>query len=162
MANMSLNKVMLIGNITRDPQLKYTPKNNTAVCSFGVATNRTWVDFESKEKQEQVEFHNISAWSKLAEICGSLLHKGDKVYLEGRLQTRPWKGDDGVERKTTEIVAENLILLKSAAGFPGQQAAQPIKGKSAKAVVKDDADNLADEGLSAEFGAEDVSDDVPF
>ncbi len=161
MANMSLNKVMLIGNVTRDPQLKYTPKN-TAVCSFGLATNRTWLDAETREKQEQVEFHNINTWSKLAEICGSLLHKGDKVYLEGRLQTRGWKGDDGVERKTTEIVAENLILLKSAAGFPGQQAAQPIKGKSAKAVVKDVADDSSDEGLSAEFDAEDVSDDVPF
>lgn len=158
---MSLNKVMLIGNVTRDPQLKYTPKN-TAVCSFGLATNRVWVDFETKEKQEQVEFHNINTWSKLAEICGSLLHKGDKVYLEGRIQTRGWKGDDGVERKTTEIVAENLILLKSAAGFPGQQAAQPSKGKSAKAVVKDTVEDSSDEGLSAEFDAEDVSDDVPF
>ncbi len=161
MANMSLNKVMLIGNVTRDPQLKYTPKN-TAVCSFGLATNRVWVDFETKEKQEQVEFHNITAWTKLAEICGSLLHKGDKVYLEGRIQTRSWKGDDGVERKTTEVVAENLILLKSASGFPGQQAAQPVKGKSAKKVVKDDAEIPSDEGMPAEFDAEDVSDDVPF
>lgn len=157
MANISLNRVMLIGNVTRDPQLKYTPKN-TAVCSFGVATNRTWIDFETKAKQEQVEFHNVTAWRKLADICGSLLHKGDKVYLEGRLQTRGWKGDDGIERKTTEIVAENMILLKSISGQP----AQPMKDKSAQVVANDDVEVSSEEELPADFGAEDISDDVPF
>lgn len=105
---------MLIGNLTRDPNLRYTP-NNTPVCSFGLATNRDWVT-EGGEKQDRVEYHNVVAWSKLAEICGQLLHKGDKVYVDGRLQTRDWKGDDGQTRRTTEIVIENMILLRSSNG----------------------------------------------
>nr|MDQ3008093.1 single-stranded DNA-binding protein [bacterium] len=83
MSTRSLNKVQLIGNLTRDPNLRYTP-NSTAVCSFSIATNRTWTPADGGEKQEKVEYHNIVAWSKLADICGQLLHKGDKVYVEGR------------------------------------------------------------------------------
>ena len=90
MSVRSLNKVMLIGNLTRDPNLRFTP-NNTAVCSFGLATNRTWTPSDGGERQEKTEFHNVVSWSKLAEICGQILHKGDKVYVEGRLQTRDWK-----------------------------------------------------------------------
>ena len=112
MSVRSLNKVQLIGNLTRDPNLRYTP-NNTSVCSFGIATNRTWASADGGDKQERVEYHNIVAWSKLAEICEQLLHKGDKVYVEGRLQTREWKTDDDQERRTTEIVIDNMILLKS-------------------------------------------------
>jgi len=117
MAARSLNRVMLIGNLTRDPNTRFTA-NNTAVCSFGIATNRSWVNADTNEKQEQVEFHNIVAWAKLAEICGSMLHKGDKVYVEGRLQTRKWEGEDKVEHRTTEIVIENMILIKSVSGGP--------------------------------------------
>ena len=116
MAVRSLNKVMLIGNLTRDPNLRYTPKG-TAVCSFGLATNRSWSPADGGEKQERVEFHNVVSWAKLAEICGQLLHKGDKVYLEGRLQTREWKGDDDQSRRTTEIVIDNMMLLRSAGGY---------------------------------------------
>lgn len=115
MSARSLNKVMLIGNLTRDPNLRYTPNNNTPVCSFGIATNRDWTS-ESGEKQDRVEYHNLVAWSKLAEICGQLLHKGDKVYVDGRLQTRDWQGEDGQSRRTTEIVIENMILLRSSNG----------------------------------------------
>lgn len=171
MSSRSLNKVMLIGNLTRDPNLRFTPKN-TAVCSFGLATNRSWVQSDSGEKQEQVEFHNIVAWSKLAEICGQLLHKGDKVYIDGRLQTRDWKGDDGNDRRTTEIVAENMILLRSSSNRPysndegapehGQEdvpeeAAEKPKAKkstkSSKKKVKKE-DEVAD--------VEDIADDIPF
>ena len=81
----SLNKVMLIGNLTRDPEMRYTPQG-TAVCTFGVATNRSWTT-ESGEKKEDAEFHNVVAWNKLAEICTQLLKKGRKVYVEGRLST---------------------------------------------------------------------------
>ena len=111
MSVRSLNKVMLIGNLTRDPNLRFTP-NGTAVCSFGLATNRSWTPSDGGEKQEKVEYHNIVAWSKLAEICGQLLHKGDKVYVEGRLQTREWKSDDDQERKITEVVIDNMMLLR--------------------------------------------------
>ncbi len=105
----SLNKVQLIGNLTRDPELKYTP-SGAAVCTIGLATNRQWVT-ESGEKKEDVEFHKLVAWNKLAEICSQLLKKGRKIYVEGRLQTRKWQGADGNERQTTEIVISDMIIL---------------------------------------------------
>lgn len=111
MSTRSLNKVQLIGNLTRDPELRYTPQG-TAVCSFGLATNRSWVT-ESGERKEDVEFHRIVAWAKLAELCSQLLFKGRKVYVEGRLQTRQWEGQDGVKRSTTEVVIDDMIVLDS-------------------------------------------------
>lgn len=107
----SLNKVTLIGNLTRDPELRYTPQG-TAVCSFGVATNRQWTT-DSGEKKEDAEFHRVVAWNKLAEICSQLLTKGRKVYVEGRLQTRSWTGQDGTQRTQTEVVISDMILLDS-------------------------------------------------
>lgn len=115
---MNLNKAMVIGNLTRDPEVKNTPSGST-VASFSVATNFIWND-QSGQKQEKVEFHNIVAWRKLAEICGQYLRKGSKVYIEGRLQTRDWVGQDGVKRYRTEIVAENMIMLDRA-GNSGQR-----------------------------------------
>lgn len=111
MSTRSLNKVTLIGNLTRDPELRYTPQG-TAVCTFGLATNRQWV-LESGEKREDVEFHRIVSWNKLAELCSQLLSKGRKVYVEGRLQTRNWTTQDGRERTTTEIVIDDMIILDS-------------------------------------------------
>ena len=107
----SLNKVVLIGNLTRDPELRYTPQG-TAVCTFGVATNRQWTT-EGGEKREEAEFHRIVSWNKLAEICSQLLTKGRKVYVEGRLQTRSWTGQDGAQRTSTEIVISDMIILDS-------------------------------------------------
>ena len=100
---------MLIGNLTRDPEVKTTPSGQN-VANFSVATNRVWTNPQG-QKQEAVEFHNIVAWGKLAEICGQYLNKGRKVYVEGRLQTRDWQGQDGVKRYRTEIIAENMIML---------------------------------------------------
>jgi len=107
----SLNKVTLIGNLTRDPELRYTG-NGTAVCSFGLATNRQWSS-ETGEKKDSVEYHKIVAWNKLGELCSQLLTKGRKVYVEGRLQTRKWTGQDNVEKTTTEIVINDMIILDS-------------------------------------------------
>ncbi|MDP3994757.1 MAG: single-stranded DNA-binding protein [bacterium] len=107
----SLNKATLIGNLTRDPELRYTPKG-AAVCTIGLATNRQWVT-ESGEKKEAVEFHRLVAWNKLAEICSQLLKKGKKIYAEGRLQTRNWTAQDGGARTTTEIVISDMIMLDS-------------------------------------------------
>jgi len=107
----SLNKVTLIGNLTRDPELRYTPQG-TAVCTFGLATNRQWTT-DSGEKKEDAEFHRLVAWNKLAEICSQLLKKGRKIYVEGRLQTRSWQGQDGSQRSTTEVVVSDMILLDS-------------------------------------------------
>jgi single-strand DNA-binding protein len=108
MASRNLNKVMLIGNLTRDPEMRYTPQGN-AVASFVVATNREWVT--QGEKKQSVDFHNVVAWNKLAEICGQLLKKGIKVFVEGRLQTRDWVGDDGKKRYKTEIIIDDMIIL---------------------------------------------------
>lgn len=107
----SLNRAQLIGNLTRDPELRYTP-NGTAVCSFGVATNRTWVT-DTGEKREEADFHNIVAWNKLAEICSQLLVKGRKVYVEGRISTRTWTAQDGSQKFRTEVIIGDMILLDS-------------------------------------------------
>ena len=112
MSSRSLNKVMLIGNLTRDPEMRYTP-NGAGVCSFGLATNRSWSSGEGGERREETEFHRIVAWNKLAELCAQLLTKGRKVYIEGRLQTRNWEGPEGEKRNATEIVAEDMVLLDS-------------------------------------------------
>ena len=175
MSARSLNKVMIIGNLTRDPNLRYTPKN-TAVCSFGLATNRSWVPADGGEKQETVEFHNIVSWAKLAEICGQLLHKGDKVYVDGRLQTRDWKGEDGNDRRTTEIVIDNMILLRSASGqrYSPDESSNQASGavttddssdgkssdgqKAKKASKKKSEDQTKDESTQVE----DIADDIPF
>lgn len=107
----SLNKVQLIGNLTRDPELKFTPKG-TAVCTIGLATNRTWTT-DTGEKKDEADFHRLVAWNKLAEICGQLLKKGRKVYVEGRLQTRSWQDKDGQTKYMTEVVLSDMILLDS-------------------------------------------------
>ncbi|MDA0208046.1 MAG: single-stranded DNA-binding protein [bacterium] len=112
----SLNKATIIGNLTRDPEIRQTT-NGQNVCSFGIATNRTWKN-QQGEKQEQVEYHNIVAWGKLADICGQYLQKGKKVYIDGRLQTRDWEGQDGQKKYRTEIVAENMIMLSRSGDAP--------------------------------------------
>lgn len=109
MSSRSLNRAIIIGNLTRDPELKYTP-NGTAVCTFGVATNRTWTTADGTQK-EDVQYHRIVAWQKLAELCGKLLTKGKKVFLEGRLTYRTFVGRDGQERSITEIVLDDFIVF---------------------------------------------------
>ena len=108
MASRNLNMVQLIGNLTRDPEMRYTPQGN-AVASFVVATNREWV--VGGERKQSVDFHNIVSWNKLAEICGQLLKKGTKVYVMGRLQTRDWMDNTGIKKYKTEVVIEDMILL---------------------------------------------------
>jgi single-strand DNA-binding protein len=158
----SLNKVTLIGNLTREPEMRYTPQG-TAVATFTVATNRSWKT-DSGDTKEDAEFHRIVAWDKLAEICAQLLKKGSKVYVEGRLQTRKWQTKEGVDRYTTEIVISEMMLLdrmgsedvSSSGGSEidvpadfgeSEEKAKPEKTKEPKKV--------ADE-------AEDASDDIPF
>lgn len=105
----SLNKVLLIGNLTRDPELRYTP-SGAAVCTFGVATNRVYTASDGTKKEE-AEFHRIVSWNKLAELCSQLLTKGRKVFVEGRLQTRSWTTPAGEARQTTEIVIDDMRVL---------------------------------------------------
>lgn len=133
---MSLNRAQLIGNLTRDPELRTTPQG-TSVCSLGLATNRVYTDAQG-QKQEQVEFHNIVAWAKLADICGQYLAKGRRVFIEGRLQTREWTGQDGVKRRSTEIVAEDMIMLDRAPGG-GAAGGAGVAPRPAPATAASDA-----------------------
>ncbi len=105
----SVNKVILVGNLTRDPELKQTP-NGQAVCTFSIATNREWTSKDS-QKHNLTEYHDLVAWAKLAEICSNLLKKGELIYIEGYLKTRNWLDDSGSKRYKTEIVIQDLILL---------------------------------------------------
>ena len=107
----SLNKVQLIGNLTRDPELKYTP-TGAAVATISLATNRSWTT-DTGEKKEEADFHRLVAWNKLAEICGQLLKKGRKIYVEGRLSTRSWQDKDGSTKYMTEVILSDMILLDS-------------------------------------------------
>jgi single-strand DNA-binding protein len=125
---MDLNKVMIIGRLTRDPEIRTTP-NGANVAAFSVATSFNWTD-QSGQKKEQTEFHNVVAWRKLADIIGQYLKKGSQVYLEGRLQTRSWDDKTSGQKKyRTEIVVDSMIML-GRAGSGSQtpaQAASPIE-----------------------------------
>jgi single-strand DNA-binding protein len=104
----SVNKVILLGNLTRDPELHFT-ENKKPVCSFGVATNRNWTT-ETGKKRDEPEYHRLVAWEKLADFCSTYLRKGRKVYVEGRLHTRSYAGKDGIEKAATEIVVNEVVL----------------------------------------------------
>jgi single-strand DNA-binding protein len=172
----SLNRVQLIGNLTRDPELRYTPNGN-AVCTFGLATNRTWTT-DSGEKREEVDFHRIVAWNKLAELCSQFLTKGRKVYVEGRLSTRNWTGQDGSQKSTTEVVIDDMILLDSKQSgaaqqsnrgeeFHEQEASEESHAKAAhstgsvraKPAQKEEHEEKAEESGNDE---EVAPDDIPF
>jgi single-strand DNA-binding protein len=162
MSARSLNLVQLIGNLTRDPELRYTG-NGTPVVTFGIATNRSWKG-QDGNVEEAAEFHNIVAWNKMAEICNQLLAKGMKIYIQGSLNTRSWQDDTGVTKYKTEVRVEDMILLDdkgrkgfgSGSGVPADsevsEDAEVDQPKNSKSVsedveveeVKEDEDPLAD------------------
>lgn len=165
MASRSVNKVMLIGNLTRDPELRYTP-TGAAVCTIGLATNRYWTT-ESGEKKEETEFHRVVAWNKLAELCSQLLTKGRKIYVEGRLRTNTWQTADGGTRSSTEIVIEDMIILDSRkVGVPGAEATSTEEAPAAgvtEAPVKGGKKPTKGKSEEASTGTEEVNpDDIPF
>jgi single-strand DNA-binding protein len=158
----SLNRVQLIGNLTRDPELRYTPSGN-AVCTFGLATNRSWTT-ESGEKKEEADFHRIVAWNKLAELCSQFLVKGRKVYVEGRLSTRSWTAQDGQQKSITEVVIDDMILLDSKGGAASTpQAAAPQHAAKAHQQPAQPA-HSEEEVPQAMPGGEDevLPEDIPF
>ena len=116
----SINKVILIGNLGRDPEVRYTP-NGAAICNVTIATSRNWKDKNSGEKMEETEWHRVVFFDRLAEIAGEYLKKGRPVYVEGRLKTRKWTDKDGVEKYTTEIMADNMQLLGGREGGGGDE-----------------------------------------
>lgn len=176
----SLNKVLLIGNLTRDPELRYTP-SGAAVCTFGIATNRTYTSSDGTKKEE-AEFMRIVAWNKLGELCSQLLTKGRKVYVEGRLQTRSWETPDGQTRQTTEIVIDDMRILDSRKNFeeggetqyaPVTPAASPPEKteeveekplkKPAKSAPKTAEEKIDDNKSSVDNQEQKVDlDDLPF
>ncbi|MFA5248327.1 MAG: single-stranded DNA-binding protein [Patescibacteria group bacterium] len=120
---MDLNRATLIGNLTRDPEVRNTP-SGTPVASFSIATNYAYTD-QSGQKVQKADFHNIVAWKRLAEICGQYLKKGSKIYVDGRIQNRDWTSPDGVRHYRTEIVMENMIMLSSSGGSSFQGGTKP-------------------------------------
>jgi single-strand DNA-binding protein len=154
---MSLNRVQLIGNLTRDPEMKQIP-GGQVVASFGIATNFTWKD-QSGEQQSKVEFHNITAWRRLAEICGQYLKKGSKIFIEGRLQTRDWEGEDGVKRYRTEVVADNMIMLDKKGDVV---AGAPMDNREAGGIGTEQAEKADAAPVAAKAESDVKIDDLPF
>jgi single-strand DNA-binding protein len=145
----SLNKVMLIGRLGKDPEVRYTP-DGAPVANFSLATSEFWTD-KSGTRQEKTEWHNIVAWSKLADLSKRYLTKGRQVYIEGRLRTREWDDKDGNKRRTTEIVASQMVLLGSRS--EGGEAAAPMQRGTAE----------AEPGMPASPGDVEITDDdIPF
>ena len=158
---MNLNKAMIIGNVVRDPEMRTTPGGQN-VTSFSVATNLVWKD-QSGQKQEKVEFHNVVAWRRLAEISNQYLKKGSKVYIEGRIQTRSWDDPNGVKKYRTEIITENMIMLDRAGSAPNNNdfsAAQPEVGS--EPVINIDGQSVDSQKKSADSEEEISIEDIPF
>jgi single-strand DNA-binding protein len=151
---MNLNKVMLIGRLTRDPEMRYTP-SGSPVTTFSIATNRYGQGTDG-EKKEYTDYHNVVAWNvgrrNLAEICGQYLHKGNLVYVEGRLQTRSWEGQDGQKRKTTEINATDVQFLEPRGQAQGSPSREPVEAAVAAAPA----------GPTDEASRDVDPDDIPF
>lgn len=132
-----VNKVILIGNLGRDPEVRYSP-NGSAVANVTIATSESWKDKNTGEKQERTEWHRIVFFGRLAEIAGEYLKKGAQIYIEGRLQTRKWQDKDGHDRYTTEIVANEMQMLgsRSGAGVPSEPAAETAEAGPARGGAK--------------------------
>ena len=144
---MSVNKVILVGRLGRDPEVRYLP-NGEAVANFGVATSEQWKD-RNGERQERTEWHSVTMYLRLAEIAGQYLKKGSQVYIEGRIQSRKYTGKDGVERTAYEIIASEMKMIDgkgdSSSAVQDEPKPQPVQREQASAPIVDD-----------------LSDDVPF
>jgi single-strand DNA-binding protein len=153
----SVNKVILVGNLGRDPETRYTTSGE-AVTNVSIATTDTWKD-KSGEKQERTEWHRVAFFGKLAEIAGEYLKKGSQVYVEGRLQTRKWQDKDGQDKYTTEIVADRMQMLGSRAGAASGGGEPPERDRGADA-----GSAAAKKGgaAPAKKNVDDLDDDIPF
>jgi single-strand DNA-binding protein len=153
----SVNKVILIGNLGRDPEVRYMPSGD-AVANITIATTETWKD-KSGEKQEQTEWHRVAMFGKTAEVAGEYLKKGSQVYIEGRLQTRKWTDKEGQERYTTEIRADRMQMLGSRSGGSERMAPPPDDDASPRAPAAP-AKKSPGGGKGGNF--DDLEDDIPF
>ncbi|MFN3298238.1 single-stranded DNA-binding protein [Caldimonas sp.] len=161
----SINKVILIGNLGRDPEVRYTP-NGAAICNVTIATSRNWKDKTSGERMEETEWHRVVFYDRLAEIAGEYLKKGRSVYVEGRLKTRKWQDKDGVEKYTTEIIADQMQMLggRDGGGDEGgggySRSSEGGGGGSRPAARAPAASKPAPQKSSTGF--DDMDDDIPF
>jgi len=142
----SINKVILVGRLGRDPELKYTA-SGVPFCRFSMATDESWNDKGSGERQERTEWHNIVAWDRLAEICNQYLTKGRLVYIEGSLQTREWDDQEGNKRKTTEIRARDMVLLGGSGENAGAGARRPAVADAAMAGAGASTSTITDDDI---------------
>ena len=157
----SVNKVILIGNLGRDPEVRYAT-SGSAICNVTIATSRIWKDKTSGEKQEETEWHRVVFYDRLAEIAGEYLKKGRPVYVEGRLKTRKWQDKEGVERYTTEIVADQMQLLggrEGAGGGDDMGSSAPAPQRSAPPARSAPPSKPA---AKSSTGFDDMEDDIPF
>jgi single-strand DNA-binding protein len=155
----SVNKVILMGNLGKDPEVRFMP-NGDAVCNFSIATTDSWKD-KAGERQEKTEWHNIVMYRRLAEIAGEYLKKGRPVYIEGRLQTRKWQTKEGQDRYTTEIIADSMQMLG------GRDGASAQLGSNAEDKIKDDFDQTPKRNNQVEqsntgSAFDEFEDDIPF
>ncbi len=158
----SVNKVIIVGNLGRDPEVRYTP-NGSAVCNVSVATTRSWKNKESGDKSEETEWHRVVFYDKLAEIAGEYLKKGRSVYVEGRLKTRKWQDKDGVEKYTTEIVATDMQMLGSREGMGGGAPRQTTAAAtSARRRRRGPRRRRRTGRRPSASGFSDMDDDIPF
>ena len=177
----SINKVILIGNLGKDPEVRYTP-NGAAICNITLATTRSWKNKDSGDKVEETEWHRVVFYDRLAEIAGEYLKKGRPVYVEGRLKTRKWQDKEGVDKYTTEIVADNMQLLGGREGQGGEQGGGGGASGSSRGAERGNPGSGDDRGEprsnapsapasrpaaskpapKSSTGFEDMDDDIPF
>jgi single-strand DNA-binding protein len=157
----SINKVILIGNLGRDPEVRYMP-SGSAVCNIALATSRNWKNKDSGERQEETEWHRIVFFDRLAEIAGEYLKKGRSVYVEGHLKTRKWTDKDGVEKYSTEIVAEQMQLLGSREGMGAGEDGGAPQQRSAPALGAVTGAPGSKPAAKSATNIEEMDDDIPF
>jgi single-strand DNA-binding protein len=165
----SVNKVILIGNLGRDPEVRYAP-SGAAICNVTIATSRNWKDKTSGERQEETEWHRVVFYDRLAEVAGEYLKKGKSVYVEGRLKTRKWTDKDGVEKYTTEIVASDMTMLggreggAGGAGYGGEEGggSAPVRQAAPTRSAPSPAPAGKPAAKKSSTGFDDMDDDIPF
>ncbi len=153
---MSVNKVIILGRLGQDPELKYTP-GGAAVCNFSLATSENWTD-KSGQKQERTEWHRIVVWGKLAELCNQYLSKGRQAYLEGRLQTRSWDDKDGNKRYTTEINAASVQFI----GGMNASEGRTTTDNSMNQTTNNQSDSVMSSDYTVSTDSSFTADDIPF
>lgn len=158
---MSVNKVILLGNLGQDPELKYTP-GGAAVCNFSVATSESWQD-KGGQKQERTDWHRVVVWGKLAELCHQYLKKGRQAFIEGKLQTRSWDGQDGQKRYMTEVNATTVQFIGARAdSSPGQNAQGQSYGSNGPAHDDNHGSSMLNQEYQINHSAQFTADDIPF